>query len=208
MPRSQPPGLKQTEKVAGSAISISLLAAMLSLLLFAWLAREVLESETLRFDNFVRAAVHEWSSSQVTSFMRAMSWIGSINFLGGFVVLCVALFLYFRWRRAALLLLITVAGAMPLDTILKLTFHRARPVPFFGTPLPASYSFPSGHALFSFCIFGVLAAVTTARVRTRWLRFAIWTAAAALVVLIGLSRIYLGVHYPSDVIAGYLAAAI
>lgn len=198
----------QTEKTAGSAISISLLAAMLSLLLFAWLAEEVLESETLRFDNYVRAAVHSWASPVLTRLMQIMSWIGSINFLGGFILLCVVVFLYVRWRRAALLVLVAVAGAIPLDTILKATFHRARPVPFFGTPLPASFSFPSGHALFSVCVFGVLAAVTAARVRQPWLRAVVWIIAAALVVLIGLSRIYLGVHYPSDVVAGYLAAAI
>ena len=181
---------------------------MLALLLFAWLAEEVLESETLRFDNLVRAAVHSWATPGITRLMQIMSWIGSINFLGGFVTLCVALFLYVRWRRAALLVLIAVAGAIPLDAILKATFHRTRPTPFFGTPLPAGYSFPSGHALFSVCVFGVLAAVTTTRVRQPWVRALLWGVAGALVVLIGLSRIYLGVHYPSDVIAGYLAAAI
>jgi len=208
MPRSKAISGKRAEKAAGSAISISLVAAMLALLLFAWLAEEVLESETLRFDNFVRGVVHSWAHPGLTRLMQIMSWIGSINFLGGFVILCVALLLYVRWRRAALLVLIAVAGAIPLDTILKATFHRTRPAPFFGTPLPASYSFPSGHALFSVCVFGVLAAVTTTRVRQRWLRAVLWGIAAALVVLIGLSRIYLGVHYPSDVIAGYLAAAI
>lgn len=208
MPRSKAISEKRAEKAAGSAISISLVAAMLALLLFAWLAEEVLESETLRFDNLVRAAVHSGASPALTRLMQIMSWIGSVNFLGGFVILCVALFLYLRWRRAALLVLIAVAGAIPLDTILKATFHRARPTPFFGTPLPASYSFPSGHALFSVCVFGVLAAVTTTRLRQSWLRAVLWGVAAALVVLIGLSRIYLGVHYPSDVIAGYLAAGI
>src|SRR5690348_10702676 len=208
MLRSKAISEKRAEKAAGSAISISLVAAMLSLLLFAWLAEEVLESETLRFDNLVRATVHSWASPGFTRFMQVMSWIGSVNFLGGFVALCVALFLYVRWRRAALLVLIAVAGAIPLDTILKATFHRARPTPFFGTPLPASFSFPSGHALFSVCVFGVLAAVTTTRVSQPWLRAMVWGGAGALVVLIGFSRIYLGVHYPSDVIAGYLAAAI
>jgi undecaprenyl-diphosphatase len=208
MARTKATSEKQSEKTAGSAISISLVAAMLSLLLFAWLAEEVLESETLRFDNYVRAGVHSWASPGLTRLMQIMSWIGAINFLGGFVVFCVALLLYLRWRRAALLVLVAVAGAIPLDTILKVAFHRARPDPFFGTPLPASYSFPSGHALFSVCVFGVLAAVTTARVRQSWVRAVVWSFAAALVLLIGLSRIYLGVHYPSDVVAGYLAAAI
>ena len=192
----------------GSAISVSFVAAMLSLLLFAWLAEEVLEADTIRFDNFVRSAVHGWASPGLTSFMRTMTWIGSVKFLVPLVAVCVAAFLYARWRRAAFLLLIAVGGAIPLDAALKVAFHRRRPVPFFDTPLPATYSFPSGHALFAFCIFGVLASITTARTERVWLRAVIWMFAVVLVFLIGLSRVYLGVHYPSDVVAGYLAAAI
>ncbi|MFB3918234.1 MAG: phosphatase PAP2 family protein [Terriglobales bacterium] len=74
--------------------------------------------------------------------------------------------------------------------------------------LPHSYSFPSGHSLFSFCIYGVLAGLLTARIRSGALRAVIWLLAAGLITAIGTSRIYLGVHYPSDVIAGYLAAAM
>jgi undecaprenyl-diphosphatase len=94
-----------------------------------------------------------------------------------------------------------------LDLALKHTFHRARPIGFFGIS-PSSYSFPSGHALGSLCFYGVLAAILSARVRGRAARFCIWIAASILVTLIGFSRIYLGVHYPSDVIAGYCAAAV
>lgn len=208
MGRSQPLSTKATEKTAGSAISVSFVAAMLSLLLFAWLAEEVLERDTIRFDGFVRSAVHGWASPGLTSFMRTMTWIGSLEFLVPFVAVCVATFLYVQWRRAAFLLLISVAGAIPLDAVLKVAFRRARPVPFFDIPAPQSYSFPSGHALFSFCIFGVLGAITAARTRRVWLRIVIWIVAGAMIFLIGLSRIYLGVHYPSDVVAGYLAAAI
>lgn len=90
----------------------------------------------------------------------------------------------------------------------KLSFQRPRPVPFFDTPLPSSYSFPSGHALFSFCFYGMLAAIITARLHSRSARTVIWLLAGVLVALIGLSRIYLGVHYPSDVLAGYAAALV
>ena len=63
-------------------------------------------------------------------------------------------------------------------------------------------------ALINCCFFGVMAAILTVRERRRWVRIAIWTVAAVLVALIGLSRIYLGVHYASDVVAGYLAAIV
>ena len=62
--------------------------------------------------------------------------------------------------------------------------------------------------MFSFCFYGVLAGLLTRRIRSRMLRVLIWTLAAVLLAAIGLSRIYLGVHYPSDVMAGYLAASL
>ena len=78
----------------------------------------------------------------------------------------------------------------------------------FSAASPSSYSFPSGHALGSLCFYGILAAILAGRARGRGAEFCIWVATVLLVGMIGLSRIYLGVHYPSDVIAGYCAAAV
>jgi len=101
-----------------------------------------------------------------------------------------------------------MAGASILLFTLKNIFQRARPQPFFETLLPASYSFPSGHSLLSFCFYGALAAIVTRRIERRLFQVIVWTFAGSLVALIGLSRIYLGVHYPSDVLAGYTAAFV
>jgi len=134
------------------------------------------------------------------------SELGAIVLIVAFVA-SLAIFPILRWRRAALWLVITMAGALVLDLGLKYGFHRARPTPFFG-PLPHTYSFPSGHALMSFCFYGVLAGLINDRVQSLIWRILVWIAAILLIAAIGLSRIYLGVHYPSDVIAGYLAAAL
>jgi undecaprenyl-diphosphatase len=106
------------------------------------------------------------------------------------------------------LIAITVIGGSLLMGVLKISFHRPRPQPFFDTLLPASYSFPSGHALLSFCLYGAAAALFSADQKKLWVRIAIWTVAAVLVGAIGFSRVYLGVHYPSDVLAGYLGALV
>jgi undecaprenyl-diphosphatase len=98
-------------------------------------------------------------------------------------------------------------GALVLDLALKYAFHRHRPTPFFGN-LPTTYSFPSGHSLFSFCFYGTLAGLMAARTSSKPLKAVIYVLAAVLIFGIGLSRIYLGVHYPTDVVAGYLAAGI
>ena len=133
-----------------------------------------------------------------------------ISFLGGdgltaAAILSVIAFFVFRWRRAALWMVVTILGAVVLNVGLKYAFHRPRPVPFF-VPVPYTYSFPSGHSLFSFCFYGVLAGLLAGRMQSRLGRILVWSLAALLVAAIGLSRIYLGVHYPSDVIAGYLVA--
>ena len=94
-----------------------------------------------------------------------------------------------------------------LDASLKQAFHRVRPQVFFGMA-PTNYSFPSGHALASFCFYSVLAGLIAHRVRSIRVRVGVGVLAALMIAAIGLSRIYLGVHYPSDVIAGYLAAAM
>jgi undecaprenyl-diphosphatase len=85
---------------------------------------------------------------------------------------------------------------------------RDRPSPFFDTPLPSSYSFPSGHALCSLCFYGSLAWIYAAHVRSKLAQASMWLLSALLIFLIGLSRVYLGVHYPSDVLAGYAAAFV
>jgi undecaprenyl-diphosphatase len=185
---------------------ISLGIAVLSLFLFAWIAQNISRDQTASFDLSVRMRIHQHASPALTRAMIVISLLGGDGLIIAAVIAFVA-FLYFRWRRAALWLGVTIAGALVLDLTLKYAFHRVRPAPFF-VALPDTYSFPSGHALFSFCFYGVLAGLLMGRIRSRVARLLIWLSAAVLVAAIGLSRIYLGVHYPSDVIAGYLAATL
>ena len=123
------------------------------------------------------------------------------------VLLSIGWCVYFRRIRAAALLAITMLGAALLEMILKLAFHRPRPVAFVG-PTPSSSSFPSGHAIGALCFYGVLAAIVSTRIRERLAKVLIWAAAVFLTAMIGFSRIYLGVHYPSDVVGGYFAAVV
>jgi undecaprenyl-diphosphatase len=185
---------------------LSLILAVLSLLLFSWMANEVREGDTTHFDLSVRNWVHQFFTPSLTRVMIFISELGAGGLVTAFLV-SLAVFLYLRWRRAALWLVFTMAGALVLDLALKYGFHRTRPTPFYGV-LPRTYSFPSGHALFSFCFYAVLAGLVNDRVRSLGLRILVWITASVLIAAIGLSRIYLGVHYPSDVIAGYFAAAL
>jgi undecaprenyl-diphosphatase len=189
-----------------AAIAVSLAVAVLALFLFAWLGDEVLRGHTQHFDQAVRSWIHQFASADMTRAMTAISLLG-YNILIVEMLIAFAVFAWLRWRRAAVWLAIAMIGALALDTALKYAYHRARPVAFFGVA-PHSYSFPSGHALCSFCFYGVLAGLLSARVKALSWRLLIWITAVILVAAIGISRIYLGVHYPSDVIAGYLAATV
>jgi undecaprenyl-diphosphatase len=191
---------------ASASLIVSLACSALFLTLFAWLSEEVFEGGLQQFDTAVRMKVHEFFSPQLTRFMQVMTFLGSIRFLTILFAIIVAVWLSKGMKRRAIWLMIAVGGSVILDISLKLSFHRTRPMPFVGIA-PQTYSFPSGHALSSFCFYFVLAGLLCARIQSLAMRIFIWTASAALVFTIGLSRIYLGVHYPTDVIAGYVAAA-
>lgn len=198
----QPQPLKLLETAAVAA----LLTAIVCIFLFGWIAGEMLEGDTRAFDFAVRNWVHGFASPGMTRAMTAISLLG-YDVLIVELVVALVIFLKLSWRRGAAWLALSMAGALAMDLALKYAFHRPRPQPFFGDA-PHSFSFPSGHALCSFVFYAVLAGLIADRVRPLAMRVALGLAAALLIAAIGLSRIYLGVHYPSDVIAGYLAAAI
>jgi undecaprenyl-diphosphatase len=203
---NDPEHSEKPASLIGVVLSMSLAITVLAIVLFSWIADEMSEGDTMLFDANVRSFVHSFSSPGLTKTMFALSFMGA----GGMIAVLVAaviLFMLKKWYRGLGWLALTMLGASVLSVALKYGFHRARPVPFFG-PLPHSFSFPSGHALFSFCFYGVMAGLINARVRSHWLRIVVWCLAGLMAAGIGLSRIYLGVHYPSDVVAGYLAGTI
>jgi len=211
MPETSPQvtGPEETPKptpLFEAAILASLGAAVLALFLFAWLGNEMLQGDTQHFDQMIREWVHRYASPGMTSAMNAISLLG-YNILIVELAIALAIFAWLRWRRALLWLAVAMTGSLVLDLTLKYIYHRTRPTAYFGMA-PHSYSFPSGHAMSAFCFYGVLAGLLSARIKSLALRTVVWFVAAALVIAIGISRIYLGVHYPSDVVAGYLAATV
>jgi len=197
-----------TKKVKSAFLLLgALLIAATALFLFGWLAEEMLEGDTQQFDAFVRTTVHQLATPDLTRLMQVFSFLGSVAAVTVMCVVAIWVSLYFRRPGTAALLAITMLGVAALDVALKHAFHRPRPVAFFGVT-PSSYSFPSGHALGSLCFYGMLAAILAPCVRGRGAKFCIWMATVVLVGMIGFSRVYLGVHYPSDVMAGYCAATV
>ncbi len=188
------------------ALGIFLLAGIavgtVCTLLFGELAEHVTAGTTQAFDEMVL----RWIALHRTPFLD--SALLEVTALGtGTVVLTIVvvagLFLWLTQHRySALLLFASTGGGIILNGILKLRFDRPRPHVIAWGAKAFSSSFPSGHAMSATIVYGTvayLAARLQKRVWARWLTMAL---ALVMIVLIALSRIYLGVHYPSDVLAG------
>jgi undecaprenyl-diphosphatase len=169
---------------------------------FSEIAEHVRAGGTQAFDDTIMRwiAQHQYHGLQV-----AMLEITSLG-TGTVVTMIVAIAGLFLWlnqhQHSAILLIAATLGGMVLDNLLKIGFNRPRPEIFEWGTYAVSSSFPSGHAMSSVIVYGTvayLAARLQRNVRSRVLTMLI---AAIIIVLICASRLYLGVHYPSDVIAG------
>ncbi len=205
---SSPTNEKRWFEFLSLSLLLGLGTAIATLIFFGWLADEVLEGETRHFDETTRAAIHQLASPTLTLVMRGFSFVGSTIALSIGTIIVVVRFAMKKWGREARLFALTMIGAGLLNITLKLAFKRARPEPFFNLSLPETYSFPSGHSLTSAVFFGALAAILTARIKSKRARAAIWIVSTFMFLTIGFSRIYLGVHHTTDVIAGFAAALI
>lgn len=186
----------------------SLSLTCLSALCFEQLGRQI---QARRIEGFDRAVMH-WLARErgrLDTPMLLFTRLGSLKVLFSIATLSVAALLWFRRPRHASFLVSAGLGAMVLEELLKATFRRSRPgaVDLYLIKTPSSFSFPSGHALGSTGV--ILALLVLARVLgLRGARFALLVSVAALLVLgVAASRVYFGVHFPSDVLGGMLAGA-
>ncbi len=174
-------------------------------LFFAKFASELLEKELTGFDQITGQGIILFRSSWLTPIMRLITSLGSTDWVIAVIIGMTLLGAYYHYRLEILGLHICVVGALTFSQTLKFSFHRARP----GLPwlAPASgYSFPSGHALISLALYGFIAYLILRNLK--WPRGRILLAGGILFIplLIGISRVYLGVHYPSDVVGGWAVA--
>lgn len=185
----------------------SLACLTTSSLVFACAVAAVLTGLSDGLDEMVRSTINNWANPQLTAFFLFITQFGSVAVVYSLAVIEAAALLILRRRADALYLIVVMAAAAVVNNVVKLAVARARPEAFFGD-LPASYSFASGHALYAGCIYAVIGSLIAAEMPRAWLRVLVLVATLALIGVIGLSRVYLGVHYPTDVIAGFALAAL
>jgi undecaprenyl-diphosphatase len=179
-----------------------------ALLLFGWLAWLASRAGIPAFDTAGRDAVHAYARPWLTLVMKGASLAGGgWGLWPGGVVIAWLLVRADRGLEAKLFAAVVISANL-VNEAMKLFFHRPRPESWFGYPLPSTYSFPSGHAFVSFCFCLCLAEIL---IEDEWPpagKVAMWCAALGCTLVIGLSRVYLGVHYPTDVLAGYAAGIV
>ena len=193
-------------KLPKSRVAIVLVgfgALLACLALFGAIAQDVYNQEVIALDAIMTPLLHSYASPQLDAVMWAITTLGSTVVVGPLFVIAEVALLRVKRRREALFLAIALIGSVIMNGLLKLVFQRPRPdLPWAKTPL--DYSFPSGHTMNSLVFYLALALIA-------WV---IWgprvgipatVGAILLAVLIGISRIYLGAHYFSDVVAGFIA---
>ena len=179
-------------------------ASLGAIALFAKIAEDVVTKESMAFDEHVSLALHRFANPLVDDVMRIFSAIGSAPAVITVVMMVIIWSLRRRDFPAAITLAIAAVVVEGLNLVLKLAFHRSRPSLWEFVTLH-SYSFPSGHAMAAMGIYGMVAFVMA----QRWprLRRLIMALACVLILLIGTSRVYLGQHWPTDVLGAYAAGA-
>jgi undecaprenyl-diphosphatase len=178
---------------------------LVAALFFIGTAFLAIQQSVPAFDAAVRGAVHSTASPLLTASMKGITLLGAGWFLWPAGALVAVWLVVAGRRRDTTLFVATVLGSFIIEQGLKFLFHRIRPAAYFGEAQPSTYSFPSGHALVSLCFYLTLAELA---IKPGWparQRTVVWIAAAITVGLIGFSRVYLGVHYPTDVLGGYAA---
>ncbi|MBT2695647.1 phosphatase PAP2 family protein [Bacillus sp. ISL-55] len=160
------------------------------------------------FDRVVMDGVQGLEADGLTAAMKLFTYIGSLKFI---VILTIPLFLFLFYvlkHKLEILVFLSVVYITPiLNRLLKLYFHRERP-DFHRLIEIGGYSFPSGHAMNAFSFYSILAFLLWRHVPTRMGRIAVILLSTFMIIAIGSSRVYLGVHYPSDIIGGFLASGL
>lgn len=197
---------KDVRLLVPAELAAGMLGSFLLAALFAYVSREVLRAHTAAADIAISNFIYGFRMPFLTDFMLVFT-----NFGGNYIVyLSLFLLALLAWKRhvkESVLFVFLIVSSAALNVLVKVLIARPRPELSPLVDLSGSYSFPSGHAMNAFVFYMTLAYLVYHFTRNRALRVVSFFVAGVVVLGIGFSRVYLGVHYPSDILGGYIAGA-
>lgn len=189
-------------------IIVSFVLFVLSLNIFVELTEELKENELGAFDAAVSAAVQSYRTPSLTAIFEFITHLGD-RFAYLFLTLAVAAFFvyrYGRWKFAVQTVIVLLLSSLS-NLVLKKFINRERPT-FEHLVDVSTLSYPSGHAMSAMAFYGFLMYLSFILSHSIRFKIASFLVLGSLIILIGVSRIYLGVHFPSDILAGWIGGVI
>lgn len=165
-------------------------------------------SPVVALDHRITNLVATMRAPELDEFMYAVTWLGDPHVIVIAAIAAVLIALVTRQSRPAALLIVALGASWLSDQALKFLVARPRPPLADARIVETGFSFPSSHAVLSAALYGAVAYLVIRGLRRDWLRIVVGTLAALAVLLVGVSRGYLGVHYPSDVLAGWVLGGL
>ncbi len=196
---------KYSEKLS-LEIFIGFGAILGSLYIFVKLSHKIIYQEMIFFDKIIMESMYSMRSGQITLFMKTITFFGGEIFLTSAILLTIILLTRKHIKDSIVFGFILIFGIF-LNLLLKGVFERARP-DVLSMVAETTFSFPSGHTMNSFVFFLGMTYFIFRRMRNRQLGLLLILLTGMMTLLIGISRIYLGAHYPSDVLGGFAAGLV
>ena len=182
-------------------MSKNLLISIICLICFVIITLLVTTEHIEAFDELLYGIIHEIHNSPIDFFFIHFTHIGDT--IPTICIAIVLLLIFSKWKDRVLLS-VSLGTTVAVNQILKHWIARPRPPLERRLIKQGGYSYPSGHSMVSLCVYGVLMYFVSTKVKNKKIKVAIMTLLTLIILLIGISRIYVGVHYPSDVLGGYL----
>ena len=194
--------VRLSRKTTGSFLFAAAVLVIVLLYILRYIADH--RAQLAGFDSFILQRVGEWRSSELTVVFVNLTAVGSLTVVALLSLIGAAFLMSIRARREAIQLFLIVGAAQGLTELAKNSIERPRPSAIPALVEAAGFSYPSGHALMTTAFYVTLALIVNRHIRSSSQRVILAVSVTVIVFAVALSRVYLGVHYPSDTVGGTL----
>jgi undecaprenyl-diphosphatase len=205
--QSRPPRLDHARSFALLLLAGLIMSTVVTLMM-AKVHEEISQPFLEHVDQSILQNIHAHDTPALTRLAFTLTFIGSPKALVPGILIAAIVLWIVKLRHDAVLLVVAIGGAALIDTVLKLHFRRIRPTVPWALVTEHSFSFPSGHSVGAVVLYGTITYLIWNHLHDLAERSAVIASALLLIAGIGLSRVYIGVHYPTDVAAGYLVGLL